>query len=142
MILRLNPYIVLDGQVKEAVQFYEKVLDGEVVGILTFGAMPADPEFVLPEEAKDRVAHAMLRIGETDLMLSDTFPGQPVHQGDQVSICVTSSTAEKSKQIFDALAEGGQVSMPLQETSWSPAYGIVTDKYGVQFQITTEPAQA
>jgi len=138
MTLRMNPYLVMDGNAREAIQFYEKALGAKVIGIQTFGEMPENPEFPLPAEAKDRIAHALLKVGETDLMFSDTFPGQPLHKGNHVTICITTNDTQKSKEIFEALQEGGQVGMPLQETFWSPAYGIVTDKFGVTFHITTE----
>ncbi|CAM3403707.1 VOC family protein [Marinicrinis lubricantis] len=138
MALRLNPYLMLDGTVKEAIAFYEQALDAKVIHIQKFGDMPADPKFPMPEEAKERIAHALLKVGETDLMLSDTFPGNAVRMGDNVSICITTNDPSHSRQIFEALEKDGHVRMPLQETFWSPAYGTVTDKYGVTFQITTE----
>lgn len=138
MVLRLNPYITLDGRTKEAIEFYKQALGAQVAGVLTFGEMPADPSYPLPEAAKDRVAHAMVKVGETDLMFSDTFPGQPTTVGDHVSICITTDDPAKTRQIFEALSPGSKVGMPVQETSWSPAYGIVTDKFGVMFQLTTE----
>jgi PhnB protein len=107
----------------------------------TIGEMPENPEHPLPEEAKELVSHAMIKVGETDLMFSDTFPGQNTQSGDQVTICITSDDIEKSKQIFESLKQEGQVKMPLQETFFSPAYGIVTDKFGVTFQIFTEGKQ-
>jgi PhnB protein len=141
MTLRLTPYLMMDGNAKEAIQFYEKALDAKVLFLQTFGEMPENPEFPLPADAKDRVAHAMLKVGETDLMLSDTFPGQPHQQGNQVTICISTNDMEKSKQIYEALRQDGQVHMPLQETHFSSAYGIVTDKFGVTFQIYTEGKQ-
>lgn len=138
MTLRLTPYLMLDGNAKEAIQFYEKVFDAKVLFSQTFGDMPENPEFPLPAEAKDRIAHALLKVGESDLMFSDTFPGQPTQRGDQVTICISTDNMERSKQIYEALQQGGQVIMPLQETHFSPAYGIVTDKFGVTFQIYTE----
>lgn len=138
MTLRLTPYLVMDGSAQEAIAFYEQALGAQVLFKQTFGEMPENPEYPLPEEAKNRIGHAMIRIGESDLMFSDTFPGQPVQKGNQVTICINSSDAETSKQIFDALQEGGKVNMPLQETFFSPAFGDVTDKFGVTFQIYTE----
>jgi PhnB protein len=138
MTLRLAPYLVMNGNAKEAIQFYEKALDAKLLYYQTFGEMPENPEFPLPEEAKELVAHAMLKVGETDLMFSDTFPGQTSKIGDQVTICITTNDIEKSKQMFESLKQDGQVKMPLQETFFSPAYGIVTDKFGVTFQIYTE----
>ncbi|MFY0544652.1 VOC family protein [Brevibacillus sp. H7] len=138
MTLRLTPYLMMNGNAKEAIQFYEKALDAKVLFNQTFGEMPENPEFPLPAEAKELVAHAMLKVGESDLMFSDTFPGQPHQSGNQVTICISTKDKEKSKQIYEALQQDGQVNMPLQETFFSPAYGIVTDKFGVTFQIYTE----
>ncbi|WP_100399151.1 VOC family protein [Bacillus sp. FJAT-44742] len=138
MTMRLNPYLVMDGTGKEAIEFYEHALGAKVIGVQTFGEMPESPEFSLPEEAKDRIAHGLLKVGETDLMLSDTFPGQPHQAGNQVTICIVLSDKKRTNEVFEALSADGKVTMPLQETFWSPAYGIVTDKFGVTFQITTE----
>lgn len=138
MALRMNPYLVMDGNAKEAIQFYEKALDAQAVMVQTFGEMPANPDFPLPDSARDRISHALLKVGETDLMFSDTFPGQPVQSSNQVQICIMTDQAEQAKRIYEALREDGQVVMPLQETFWSPAYGIVADKFGVNWNISTE----
>ncbi|PCL92074.1 VOC family protein [Paenibacillus lautus] len=138
MALRMNPYLVMDGNAKEAIQFYEKALDAQVVMVQTFGEMPANPDFPLPDSARDRISHALLKVGETDLMFSDTFPGQPVQSSNQVQVCIMTDQAEQAKRIYEALREDGQVVMPLQETFWSPAYGIVADKFGVNWNISTE----
>ncbi|GED34332.1 VOC family protein [Brevibacillus centrosporus] len=138
MTMRLTPYLMMDGNAKEAIEFYQKALEAQVLFLQTFGEMPANPEYPLPEAARDRVGHATIKIGESELMFSDTFPGQPVQIGNQVTICLSTDSADKSKQLFEALQEGGSVVMPLQETHFSPGYGIVTDKFGVSFQIYTE----
>jgi PhnB protein len=138
MILGINPYLTLNGNGQEAVKFYENAIDAKVLHIQTFGDMPPNPEFPpLPEEAKNQVLHAHLKVGETDLMISDTFPGQPFETGSQVSISITMSTVEKSKEVFEKLQDGGKVTMLLQKTFWSPAYGVVTDKFGVSWQVST-----
>lgn len=138
MTLRLSPYLMMNGNANEAIQFYSKALGAEVLFNQTFGEMPENPEFPLPEEAKNLVSHAMIKIGESDLMFSDNFPGQQSQIGNQVTICITVKDADKSKQIYEALLEGGEVKMPFQETFFSPGYGIVTDKFGITFQIFTE----
>ncbi|MFM1654810.1 VOC family protein [Brevibacillus sp. B_LB10_24] len=138
MTLRLIPYLVMDGNAREAIQFYEKALGAQVLFSQTFGEMPEDAGSLPSEDVKERISHAMVKVGETDLMFSDTFPGQPHQSGNQVTICISTDDKEKSKQFFEALQDGGQVGMPLQETFFSPAYGIVTDKFGVTFQIFTE----
>lgn len=140
MILGINPYLVTNGDGQEAVKFYEHALDAKVVSLQTFGDMPENPEFPIPAEAKDRVLHAHLKIGNTDLMISDTFPGQPQQGGSQVTIAIHIQNAEKSQEVFEKLQDGGQVIMPLQETFWSPSYGQVKDKFGVEWQVSTQGA--
>lgn len=138
MSLSLTPYAVFDGRAAEAIQFYEQALGAKLLFKQSFGEMPQHPDFPLPPDAKERVGHAMLTVGESNLMISDTFPGQPLPTGSQVSICITSRDKESSQRLFDALKQGGQVVMPLQETHFSPAYAVITDKFGVTFHIFTE----
>ncbi|OIJ17380.1 hypothetical protein BKP37_02430 [Anaerobacillus alkalilacustris] len=135
MSISLNPYLCFDGNAKEAVHFYEKALGGKVMGIMTFGDMPTDPNHPLTDDMKDRVMHAHLKVGNTDLMFSDTFPGMPYQPGDSVQIAIHPTVEESAREIFAALQDGGQVIMPLQKTDWSPLYGIVKDKFGVTFQV-------
>ncbi|MGG0718183.1 VOC family protein [Robertmurraya massiliosenegalensis] len=137
MILGVHAYLRMNGDAKEAVTFSEDALDAENLGVQTYGEFPENPEFPLPEEAKDRVVHAQLRIGNTFLMLSDTFPGQPYETGSQVDVAVMINDVNKTKEVYEKLLDGGEVVMPLQETPWSPSYGQVKDKYGVVWQIST-----
>ena len=141
MSLKLTPYFVMNGNAKEAIEFYEKALDAKLVFSQTFGEMPENPEFPIPEEAKDRITHATITIGESELMFSDTFPGQPHQIGNQVTVCITTDSLEQSQRIFDALKQDGKVNMPLQETFFSPGYAIVTDQFGITFQIFTGHCQ-
>ncbi|UJF35747.1 VOC family protein [Paenibacillus hexagrammi] len=141
MTLKLIPYLVMNGNAREAIAFYQKALDAQLLFSQAFGEMPANPEFPLPEEAKELISHATIRIGETDVMFSDTFPGQPHTIGNQVTLCVSTNDKEQATNIFEALKQDGEVNMPLQETFFSPAYGIVKDKFGITFQIFTEGRQ-
>lgn len=138
MSLRLIPYLVFNGNAQEAIEFYEKAFDTKLVFKQEFGEMPANPEFPLPPGTEKRVGHALLKVGETELMFSDTFPGQPHQAGDQVTICISTNDKDQAKRIYEALQPGAQVNLPLQETHFSPAYANLTDKFGVTFQIFTE----
>ncbi|MBD2869067.1 VOC family protein [Paenibacillus arenilitoris] len=141
MSISLNPYLVFEGKAKEAVHYYEKALGGNVVSIMTFGDMPADPNYPLADDAKDRVMHALLNVGDAVLMFSDTFPGMPHQPGETVQIAIHPSEEARAREIFAALEDGGQVVMPLQKTDWSPLYGIVKDKFGVTFQVNVPGEQ-
>jgi PhnB protein len=141
MSIHLNPYLIFDGNAREAVHFYEKALGGKVIGIMTFGDMPADPNHPLTDDMKDRVMHALLKVGDADLMFSDTFPGMPYQPGDTVQIAIHPQDQARAREIFAVLEDGGQVVMPLQKTDWSPLYGIVKDKFGVTFQVNVPGEQ-
>ncbi|MNC74092.1 hypothetical protein D3C75_1253880 [compost metagenome] len=84
------------------------------------------------------MAHAKLRIGGSEMMLSDAFGGSAIQAGMRVTICITTNSIEQSKAIFDALQQGGTINMPFKEEPFSPGFGDVTDKFGVTFQIYTE----
>lgn len=137
MTARLNAYLLMDGNAKEAIAFYERVLEAKVLALQSFGQMPSSG-FPMPEEAKGRVAHAALRVGESDLMISDSFPGQPVRNGNRVSVSISVGSKEKGQAIFDALTQNGEVHMPFQQTFFSPGYGMVSDRFGVMFHVNTE----
>lgn len=136
MIHEISPYLVTNGNGQEAVKFYQDALNAELISFQTFGETPMDGHPV-PEEAKDHVLHAHLKIGNSALMISDNFPGGPYQVGDHLSIAIMISGAENTKEIFSKLEQGGKVVMPLQETFWSPLYGQVQDKFGVLWQVST-----
>lgn len=142
MNMQWVPYLVMDGKAGEAADFYAHALGGQVVNRMTFGDIPEGPNGPLPEEVKSRITHALVVSGSQQLMLSDTFPGMPYQVGNNVTISIGLDDPVRAREIFDALAEGGEVVMPMQATFFSPAYGQVTDKFGVQFQVNVPPAQA
>ncbi|HWO76632.1 MAG TPA: VOC family protein [Bacillus sp. (in: firmicutes)] len=138
MTLRAIPLLVMDGNAKEAIQFYEKVLDAKVISIQTYREIPEFPGMTFPEKIMDLVTHARLQVGETDLILYDS-PGFPLHKGNQVSIFLTTNEVEETQRIYEALQHGGWVNGSLEETSFTPAQANVTDKFGVTFTIVTDP---
>lgn len=137
MILGMHPYLVLNGNGQEAVRFYENALDAKVLNVQKFGDMPGNPEEPTPDAVKELILNAHLKVGDTDLMLSDTFPGQEYSIGTNVTIALMPNDIEKTKEVFEKLQDGGQVKLPLQPTFWSPLYGQVVDKFGVFWQIST-----
>lgn len=138
MSLRLTPYFVMNGNAQEAIDFYERALGASVTFKQTFGDMPANPDYPLPDEAKSLIGHAMIRVGESDIMFSDAFGSDEVRSGNQVTICITLKEVEDAHRIFNALSDGGQIVTPLMDTDFSPAYGVITDKFGITFQFFTE----
>ncbi|QYR24235.1 VOC family protein [Paenibacillus sp. sptzw28] len=137
MTVKLTPYLNMEGNAREAIQFYEQAIDAEVLTISTYGDMPEMPD-TFTDDLMNLVAHAKLRVGESELMFSDAPTGSSIPKGKQVTICISTNSLEKSKRFFEALRQDGQVNMPFEETPFSPGFGDVTDKFGVTFQIYTE----
>ncbi|HJB22713.1 MAG TPA: VOC family protein [Candidatus Jeotgalibaca pullicola] len=140
MLLDAYPYLIFDGEAQEAFDFYAEVLNAENLGLTKFKDMPAVPDSQpLSDEAQNLVMNATLQLPNGSyLMFSDTFPGMPYSKGNNVSITLVYDTLEETKATFDKLAEGGEIQMELQETFWSPLYGNLTDKFGVEWQLSTE----
>ncbi|TYA12290.1 VOC family protein [Paenibacillus faecis] len=137
MTVKLTPYITLEGNTREAIQFYEQAIGAKVLSMMTYGEMPEMPN-TFTDDLKKLVAHAKVQVGETELMFSDAPGGSPIANGKRVTICITTNDVEKSRQIYEALRQGGHVNLPFQEETFSPGFGDVTDKFGVTFQIYTE----
>lgn len=136
--MAVEAYLIFNGNCREAVSFYEKVFETDKAEIMTFGDSPQNPNYQLPEEAKDLVMHTRLSIFDSTVMFSDTFPGSPFTIGNNVTLAVVSDDEAKMHKAFEALKDGGEVTMELQETFWSKCYGSLTDKFGIKWQFSHE----
>ncbi|MBR2569504.1 MAG: VOC family protein [Paenibacillus sp.] len=139
--MAVNVYLNFNGNCREAVLFYADVFGTEKPHIMTFGEQPPNPEYPLPEEAKDLVMHARLMISDSNVMFSDTFPGMPFVLGNNVSLAIVTHSREDIENWFHKLKVGGKVGMELQETFWSKCYGQITDQFGIEWQLSLEEAE-
>lgn len=133
--MQIDPYLFFEGNCEEAIEFYRNALDAEVEMMMRYDESPEPPpeDMVAPGSEK-KILHASLRIGGALLMASDGgCGGKPNFGGFSVSLTVPD--AETADRYFAAMAEGGEVMMPLGETFWSPRFGMLTDKFGVGWMI-------
>ena len=133
--MAIEVYLIFNGNCREAVEFYTKAFGSETPKIMTYGDAPPNPEFTLPEEAKNLIMHTRLTIAGSNVMLSDICPGMPVNQGNNISLTVISKNIDEIKSIFTKLKEGGTVQLEPQETFWSKCYASLTDKFGIPWQL-------
>ncbi len=135
--MQINPYLNFEGKCEEAFKVYEKALGGKIVAMLPHEGTPAADH--VAAEWKKKILHARLEVGGEAIMGTDVPPGHFVRpQGFSVSVTVkTKADAEK---VFNELANGGTVTLPLTATFWSIAFGMVTDKYGVPWMVNCEQA--
>ena len=132
-IRQLNPYLNFDGSAAKAIALYEKALGAKTENVQRFGDVPGGKP-----ENKDRVMHAVLKIGAGVVMLSDTMPGMPFTAEGNQHICLDFDDANDLAARFDALSAGGKITMPLQDTFWGAKFGMLTDAYGVRWMFNCE----
>lgn len=133
--MAVDVYFNFNGNCREAVEYYARVFQTDKPKIMTYGDTPPNPDFALPEEAKNLVLHTQININGSNVMFSDVFPGTPFVVGNNINIVIVSKDIDEIKSIFNNLKEGGTVNMDLQETFWSKCYGNLTDKFGIGWQF-------
>jgi len=133
----MDIYLHFKNQAAEAIAFYEKVFKTEPAQIMTFGDMPHDDEHPVDETIKGLVMNSNLKINETNVMISDSPEGMapPIIVGNNVALVFNAATANEASEIFQLLADGGTVLLPLEKTFWAELYGMVKDRYGVIWHI-------
>jgi PhnB protein len=140
--MKVQSYLFFDGRCDEALEFYRKALGAEVINLMRFKdnpdtLKPSEGCPGMPPEMAEKVMHASFRVGETDLLASDgRCEGKPAFQG--FGLAITVKGKDKAEKTFAALGEGGQVQMPLTQTFFSPAFGMVADKFGVPWMVVAE----
>lgn len=137
----VDVYLTFNGNCREAVEFYAASFGTELPTIMTYGESPQNPDYPLPDDAKDLVLHTRLSIHGSNVMFSDQFPGSPFVTGNNFSLAVVLTDMDELKSNFEKLKEGGTVEMELQETFWSKCYGTLTDKFGVTWQFNYDDGE-
>jgi PhnB protein len=133
--MQLVPYLNFNGQCEEAFKFYEQCLGGKIVAMFTHRETPA-AEHVSPEW-QDRIMHARLVVGDAVLMGSDS-PPEHFEEQKGMSVSLHLDDPAEAERIFHALAEGGDVRMPIQETFWAHRFGMLVDRFGTPWMINCE----
>ena len=129
----VQPYLFFGGRCDEALKFYQTALGAEVQMLSRFKDSP-EPYMAQPG-IEEKVMHASFKIGETTLMASDgRCEGEAKFDGFSLSISVADE--KEADRVFAALSEGGEVTMPLEKTFWSPKFGMLTDKFGVGWMVS------
>jgi PhnB protein len=131
----VQPYLFFDGRCEEALEFYRNVVGAQVDLMMRFKDSPEPlPPGFIPPGYESKVMHSTFRIGQSILMASD----EPQEKGasfSAFSLSLTVPTEAEANRAFAALADGGQVRMPLTRTFWSPRFGMLTDRFGLRWMV-------
>ncbi len=137
----INIYLNFNGNCEEAFNFYKSVFGGEFVYIGRFSEMPPMDGKGVPESDKNKIMHVSLPISkETILMGSDSLEGfgPPFVIGNNFSISINTDSVGEADRLFAALAVDGHITMPLNKTFWGAYYGMLVDKYGINWMMNVE----
>ena len=132
--MKLIPYVHFAGNAEEALNFYAEALGAEILTIQRYADAPVPSD----EDYKQKIMHARLQVGETILMASDVFKGQPVSTNGNVDLSVEVESEEKIHIVFNKMSEGGKVIFPLEKQFWGAIFGMVQDKFGVKWMFNHE----
>ena len=130
---QLNAYLSFDGTCAAAMRFYERTLGGKLEALIANGETPVATE--MPPGSADRIMHARLVIDGQVLMAGDAMVGQPFEGMKGVSMTLSYPTAAEATRIFDALVEGGTVTVPMQQSFWAERFGMLVDRYGTAWIV-------
>ncbi|MFB3920274.1 MAG: VOC family protein [Terriglobia bacterium] len=131
----LNPYLSFNGQCESAFKFYEKLLNGKIEVIMTYAGTPAENQ--VPAEWRGKILHTRMTVGGNCLMGNDAPPGRYV-QPKGFSVTLQIANPAEADRIFQALAEGGSIQMPIQKTFWAERFGMLVDRFGIPWMINCE----
>jgi len=138
----ISPYLTFAGTCEEAFNFYKSVFGGEFAFIGKFGEMPQqDGMPPVPESEKNKIMHVSLPISaETNLMGSDSSEafGKATVVGNNFSISINAAGREEADKLFAGLSAGGTVTMPMAVTFWGAYFGMLTDKFNIQWMINVD----
>jgi PhnB protein len=137
--MQVQPYLMFHGRCEEAVEFYRSAIGAQGIELMRFRDAPdPPPPGAIPAGFESKIMHGTFRVGDTTVMVSDGSRDTPV-RFEGFSLVIGVSTEAEADRVFDALAQGGQIGMPLAKTFWSPRFGTLTDRFGVSWMINTAP---
>lgn len=141
--MKIHPYLNFNGKTEEAFRFYAQALGGTLTEIHRFGSMPSQGRVELTPEQKNLVMHVGLELPDGQMiMASDVLEGMgPRHvEGNNISISVHPDSRQQADRIFNALAQGGTITMPIADQFWGDYFGSVTDRFGINWMVNHSPA--
>ncbi|MBS0221574.1 MAG: VOC family protein [Proteobacteria bacterium] len=128
----VQSYLSFEGRAEEAIEFYKSAVGAKVDVMMRFKEAPE--QSMITPESRDKVMHAAIKIGDTQILLSDgRCAGKASFSG--ISLTLSADTAAEADRLFNALSKGGQVTMPMGETFFANRFGICSDKFGVGWMV-------
>jgi PhnB protein len=137
-MITINPYLNFSGNTEDAFNFYKSVFGGEFLALQRFSDTPHGDQ--LPEGDRNKLMHISLKVGETILMGTDALEsqGHRLTPGNNFSLSLNPAQVEEGQKHFNALAAGGKITVPFEKAFWGAYFGMLTDKFGIQWMVNVE----
>ncbi|SIN76104.1 VOC family protein [Vannielia litorea] len=135
--MKAIPYLFYRGTAKEALETYARIFGSAAPEVFTYASMPEEDRAQMPGVPADAVMHGAVQVGDTWLYCSDDLTGEFIPMAGS-SISVTLKDEAETERVFTALSEGGEVRMPLMEMFFSPAFGTLTDRFGIRWMVMAD----
>jgi PhnB protein len=137
---QINPHINFNGNAEEAFTFYKSIFGGEFAIILRFKDM-SSPEFPVTENEANKIMHIALPIGKNVLMANDVpeSMGQTNENENRSKISISAESKEEADKLFNGLSVGGQIEAPIGDSPWGSYFGMLRDKYGIEWMVDFDP---
>lgn len=132
----INPYLSFSGNAEEAFEFYRSVFGGDFLAVMRWSDNPDAGD--MPAGDQQKIMHVALPLGDGQVLMGADSPesmGGPLQAGNNFAITIEPDSEEEARRLFDGLAAGGQVTMPLEQTFWGALFGMFTDKYGIRWMV-------
>lgn len=139
---KINPYIHFNGNAEEAFTFYKSVFGREFSMLVRFKDMPGDARHPLQEDEADKIMHIALPIGQCDILMASDVPsfmGQVNENEHRSKIIISAESKEEAGKIFHGLSAGGKIEVPLADSPWGSFFGMLRDKYGIEWMVDFDP---
>ena len=139
--MNVQPYVFFDGKCEEALEFYKGAVGAKVDMLMRFKEAPPEAQANMSPGSKEKVMHAAFKIGDTQILASDgECHGKPAFQG--FSLTINAANDAEADKVFGALGKGGKVTMPMTSTFFASRFGMLADKFGVNWMVLAEKKAA
>lgn len=133
-MLGVKPYINFKGNCEEAINFYKEKLGAEVLYLGRYGESP-----MKGKAPDDKIMHCTLKIGDSQVMACDSvFEEYPVIVGNNITLAIGTKDVDQADRMFEQMSDGAKIVMPMQETFWAKKFGMLTDKFGINWMFNCE----
>lgn len=141
MIINIEPYLTFSGNCEEAFNFYATVFQSEIAHLSRYEDMPPQEDIpAIEQSSKNKIMHITLPVGNIMLMGCDNPEGGSgsLNAGNNIALTLNTGTTEEADRVFNELSAGGKITMPIDNTFWGSYFGMLTDRFGIHWMISTE----